>query len=121
MTRWRRILYQPNLPLGADGKHVTACPEHIELSKNAAKEGMVLLKNQHGLLPLAKGTRLAVFGKAQIDYIQVGGGSGIVAFPIRNGHGKLRRHADVILLGTTGSESEVAVAQFHHREFHRAF
>ena len=38
MTKWRRILYQPNLPLGENGKRVTACPENIRLSKNAAKE-----------------------------------------------------------------------------------
>ena len=54
MKKWRRILYHPNLPLGENGKRVTACPEHIELSKNAAKEGMVLLKNNGGLLPLGK-------------------------------------------------------------------
>ena len=45
MTKWRRIKYHPNLPLGENGQRVTACAEHIELSKNAAKEGMVLLKN----------------------------------------------------------------------------
>ena len=78
MTRWRRILYQPNLPLGADGKHVTACPEHIELSKNAAKEGMVLLKNDGKLLPFSKGTRLALFGISTFDYVKGGGGSGDV-------------------------------------------
>lgn len=43
MTKWRRLLYHPNLPLGPGGKRVTACDEHIALSKNAAKEGMVLL------------------------------------------------------------------------------
>ena len=45
MTKWQRILYQPNLPLGENGQRVTACKEHIKLSKDAAKEGMVLLKN----------------------------------------------------------------------------
>ena len=56
MTKWGRIKYHPNLPLGENGKRVTACPEHIELSKNAAKEGMVLLKNKGGILPFAGGT-----------------------------------------------------------------
>ena len=78
MIKWRRILYQPNLPLGEDGKRVTACPEHILLSKNAAKEGMVLLKNDGGLLPFPKGTRLALFGKSTFDYVKGGGGSGDV-------------------------------------------
>lgn len=78
MTKWRRILYQPNLPLGEDGKRVTACPEHILLSKNVAKEGMVLLKNAGELLPFAKGTKLALFGMGTFDYVKGGGGSGDV-------------------------------------------
>ena len=51
MTKWRRILYQPNLPLGENGKRVTACAEHIDLSKNAAKEGMVPVSYTHLTLP----------------------------------------------------------------------
>ena len=51
MTKWRRILYQPNLPLEENGHRVTACVEHVVLSKNAAKEGMVLLKNEEQLCP----------------------------------------------------------------------
>ena len=78
MTKWQRILYQPNLPLGENGQRVTACKKHIELSKNAAKEGMVLLKNNAGLLPLAKGTKLALFGIGTFDYVRGGGGSGEV-------------------------------------------
>lgn len=78
MQRWQRIMYQPNLPLGEHGERVTACKEHRELSKNAAKEGMVLLKNEKGLLPFAKGTRLALFGKGTFDYVKGGGGSGDV-------------------------------------------
>lgn len=78
MQKWRRILYQPNLPLGENGQRITACPEHIALSKNAAKEGMVLLKNDHKLLPFTKGTRLALFGMGTFDYVKGGGGSGEV-------------------------------------------
>lgn len=78
MTKWRRILYHPNRPLGEDGRCVTACAEHIELSKNAAKEGMVLLKNEGSLLPFAKGAKLALFGMATFDYVRGGGGSGEV-------------------------------------------
>ena len=78
MQKWRRLLYQPNLPLGADGQRVTAGPEHIALSKNAAKEGMVLLKNNERILPFAKGTRLALFGMGTFDYVKGGGGSGDV-------------------------------------------
>ena len=78
MTKWQRILYQPNLPLGENGQRVTACKEHIKLSKDAAKEGMVLLKNNGGFLPLAKGTKLALFGIGTFDYVRGGGGSGEV-------------------------------------------
>lgn len=78
MEKWARAMYQPSLPLGEDGRRLTGSREHIELSKNAAKEGMVLLKNEGGLLPFAKGTKLAVFGKAAFDYVKGGGGSGDV-------------------------------------------
>ena len=85
MKKWIRFRYLPGTPLGKDGKRVTASKEHIELSKNAAKEGMVLLKNENGSLPLAKGTKVALFGKATIDYVKGGGGSGDVTVPyIRN-------------------------------------
>lgn len=76
--KWQRVKYQPNTPLGADGQKVTASKAHTELSKQAAKEGMVLLKNENSLLPFEKGTRLAVFGKASADYVKGGGGSGDV-------------------------------------------
>ena len=36
------------------------------------------LRREGGLLPLSQDTRLAVFGKAQIDYVKGGGGSGNV-------------------------------------------
>ncbi|MDE5892083.1 MAG: glycoside hydrolase family 3 C-terminal domain-containing protein, partial [Acetatifactor sp.] len=78
MERWARAKYQPVLPLGKDGSRITACEEHVTLSKDAAKEGMVLLKNEGNVLPLYKGTKLALFGKATFDYVKGGGGSGDV-------------------------------------------
>ena len=74
MERWARAKYQTVLPLGKEGLRVTACREHIELSKDAAKEGMVLLKNEGPVLPLGKGTKIALFGKATFDYVKGGGG-----------------------------------------------
>lgn len=76
MGKWQRLSYQPNLPLGS--KKVTGSEEHIQLSRKIAGEGMVLMKNDTGLLPLAKGSRVALFGKGTIDYVKGGGGSGDV-------------------------------------------
>jgi len=78
MQKWTRVMYQPNIPLGGNGEKVTACKAHIALSKEAAKEGMVLLKNDGNLLPLARGSKVALFGKASFDYVRGGGGSGEV-------------------------------------------
>ena len=78
MSKWQRAKYQPNLPLGPAGARVTACKEHRMLSKEAAKETMVLLKNEQHTLPLAEGTKVALFGKATFDYVKGGGGSGDV-------------------------------------------
>lgn len=75
-TKWQRFKYLPLLPLGEDGRIVTGSREHIALSRMAAAEGMVLLKNEEGLLPLAPGSRVALFGRASVDYVKGGGGSG---------------------------------------------
>ncbi len=77
MNKWSRIKNLPSRGAGKNGKRITACSEHIEFSRYAATEGMVLLKND-GILPLEKGSKIAIFGKAQIDYIKGGGGSGDV-------------------------------------------
>ena len=74
--KWQRIRFMPATPLGADGARVTGCEAHIALSRRAATEGMVLLKNENETLPLKHGARVAVFGKAQADYVKGGGGSG---------------------------------------------
>ncbi len=77
MEKWIRARYQPNLPLEGD-RRVTASPEHIALSRQAAREGAVLLKNNGNLLPLAPDARVALFGKGSFDYVKGGGGSGDV-------------------------------------------
>lgn len=85
MNKFARFRYQPCLPLGKDGKRVTASEEHLALARAAAGEGMVLLKNECNALPLKKGETVALFGKATIEYIKGGGGSGDVHCPyIRN-------------------------------------
>lgn len=76
-NKWQRLTYMHGLPLYGD-RRVTASKEHIELSRKAASEGMVLLKNDRNVLPLRKNAKVAVFGKAQADYVKGGGGSGDV-------------------------------------------
>ena len=47
-----------------------------ELVRQAGAEGIVLLKNKNNTLPYNENTRLAVFGRCQLDYFYVGYGSG---------------------------------------------
>ena len=80
-SHWNRLRYTPVLPLGEDGRRITASREHLELSRQVASEGMVLLKNEDHVLPLKKGTKVALFGKGTADYVKGGGGSGDVTVP----------------------------------------
>lgn len=85
MKKWTRFFYQPCLPIGKNGEHVTGGKEHIALSRRAAGEGMVLLKNEQKVLPLPTGAKVALFGKGCVDYVKGGGGSGDVTVAyIRN-------------------------------------
>lgn len=103
MAKWQRIMYQPVLPMGPEGTRITGCKEHIELSRKAAGEGMVLLKNKDKVLPLKSGTKVALFGKGTIDYVKGGGGSGDVTVAyIRN-----------LYEGMKVKEAEGKVSVFH--------
>ena len=83
MEKWTRTRFQPNLPLRG-GSRVTAGAEHIALTRQAAREGMVLLKNKDHLLPLAPGTRVALFGKGSFDYVKGGGSGDVTVAYVRN-------------------------------------
>lgn len=74
---WQRARYLPVRPLGEDGRPVTNSPAHHALAQRIAEEGIVLAKND-GVLPLPRGAKLAVFGKALADFVEVGTGSGTV-------------------------------------------
>ena len=81
MERWTRANYQPVRPIGENGRVMTASKEHREISRGAARSGMVLLKNEENILPLAEGTTVALFGKGTADYVKGGGGSGDTTVP----------------------------------------
>ena len=102
MKKWTRAFYQPVLPLGENRTKITGCASHIALSREAAGEGMVLLKNRD-LLPLKKGARIALFGKGCVDYVKGGGGSGDVTVAyVRN-----------LYEGLCEKEKEGKVSLFH--------
>lgn len=94
MKKWARAEYLPGLPLYGKTR-VTASEEHIQLSKEAAKAGMVLLKNKDHILPLPKGSRVALVGKGTFDYVKGGGGSGDVTVPyVRNLYDGFLQHPE---------------------------
>lgn len=53
-----------------------ALRELAPFCRRAAAEGAVLLKNEDGMLPITKKDRVALFGRAQMDYYKSGIGSG---------------------------------------------
>ena len=103
MAKWQRFNYQPGTPLGRDGRRVTGCQEHIDLSRRAAGEGMVLMRNEGQVLPFPKGQRIVLLGKASIDYVKGGGGSGDVTVA----------YSRNIYEGMKLKEAEGKVAIFH--------
>ena len=82
MARYARFRYAPVKPLGKDGRVVTASAKHLAISKEAAIEGTVLLKND-GILPLQKGEKICLFGRGAGEFIFGGGGSGNVLSDVR--------------------------------------
>ncbi len=75
--KWARYNFNLTTNIGKDGQRITACQEHIDLSRKIATEGMVLLEN-NGLLPLKENTTVSLFGIGSLDYVKGGGGSGMV-------------------------------------------
>ncbi|MFP4198768.1 MAG: glycoside hydrolase family 3 protein [Halanaerobium sp.] len=50
--------------------------KYASLSRQAAAEGCVLLRNEKEALPIKKGEKVSVFGRIQFDYYKSGTGSG---------------------------------------------
>ncbi len=57
-------------------KMVLNFDDYIAKARSAVAEGQVLVKNDHNVLPLAEGAKVAVFGRIQTNYYKSGTGSG---------------------------------------------
>ena len=49
---------------------------YASVARKAQAEGIVMLENRDKALPLAKGSRIALFGRSQFRYYKSGTGSG---------------------------------------------
>ena len=49
---------------------------YASVARKAQAEGIVMLENRDNALPLAKGSRIALFGRSQFRYYKSGTGSG---------------------------------------------
>ncbi len=112
-----RYRYNILSALGKDGSRLTGSDAHIALSRKAAQEGMVLLEN-NGYLPLARGTKVALFGVGSMEYIKGGGGSGQV-YPayVRNLYEAFREKASRVEIYEPLSEFYYAHVQEHITPF----
>ena len=50
--------------------------KYARAAREAVAEGIVMLQNRGEVLPLAKGSRIALFGRSQFCYYKSGTGSG---------------------------------------------
>jgi beta-glucosidase len=70
LARMRLGMFDPpeRVPFASIPYEVNGCEKHVQLARTAARESIVLLKNERGLLPLAKDLRsLAVIGPNAYD------------------------------------------------------
>jgi len=58
------------------GNMVLNVDDYCAVARRTVAEGQVLLRNEGNVLPLPKGTQLAVFGRMQLNYYKSGTGSG---------------------------------------------
>lgn len=58
------------------GENIFSIQKYAETARQAVAEGIVMLKNEGGVLPLSEGSKIALFGRSQFSYYKSGTGSG---------------------------------------------
>lgn len=99
----------------------------LALSRRIAAEGSVLLKNE-GVLPLKKGTKIALFGRNQVDTYKGGGGAAdLWAVKCQNYADGLEKLGNVYkpLLkkyrDTSAANRDPSLGKFHHSFNHHKY
>ena len=72
------------------------CPEHYAAARKIGAEGIVLLKNEGGLLPIKEDAKILVVGENAVKMMTVGGGSSSQRF--RGKFHPWRAFASVLLM-----------------------
>ncbi|MEU1181493.1 glycoside hydrolase family 3 C-terminal domain-containing protein [Streptomyces sp. NPDC005820] len=95
-TAVRRILALADLAAGqSDGSDGSDADAHHRLARELAAECAVLLRNEHGVLPLGSGQRIAVIGEfAATPRYQAGGSSHLNPTRLDNALDAIRASAD---------------------------
>ena len=57
-------------------RYIMDWEKYTVLARQAAAEGVVLLRNENNTLPLREGEKISVFGRIQFNYYKSGTGSG---------------------------------------------
>jgi beta-glucosidase len=79
VARMMKLIFQTQSYKKLPYNNVPDLKSNAQISKTAAMEGMVLLKNDSNCLPIAKSVKdIAVFGNTSYDFISGGTGSGDV-------------------------------------------
>ena len=112
VRRLLRLQFRTNLAEGyGHGRFV--CPDHSEAARKVAGEGIVLLKNDGGVLPLKNAGKILVAGENAVKMLTVGGGSSSLKakYEISPLDGLKARFPDAEIVFERGYSSGAARAQ----------
>jgi beta-glucosidase len=112
VRRLLRLQFRTNLAEGrGHGRFV--CPEHSAAARRIAGEGIVLLKNEGGVLPVKDAKKILVVGENAVKMLTVGGGSSSlkVKYELSPLAGLKARFPDAEVVFERGYSSGAAVVQ----------